>query len=328
VQTHTHKPVLTFCMLHRAVTLLEAKILVGDSDDDNDDDNDNDDEEEGEKEEGEKEEEGEGGNDVAYRLFCASMPDLNDTNREIVGKRICYYDKDSTCIESLGIQKEDLIEGSIAFDAVMKDKQGSWCTKCKRIKEKGGFGSAVNNPKLENRNSRREHRIAWGMHNGCNNSCKECQIKQTNKSRDKRSDAKTILQNVEKRIKRQGLKGEVISFDLPLEYVEFLLKESEYICPYLGIKMQRHKDRKQDGSSVFRTGKGFHKDSLSIDRLIPEKGYVIGNVVLCCQMANTLKWTYKAEEFLALRVLKKFGEQILKVVKNVENQTHRWNMMQ
>lgn len=37
------------------------------------------------------------------------------------------------------------------------------------------------------------------------------------------------------------------------------------------------------------TGKGWSGNALSLDKVVPEKGYVLGNVVLCTRRANTIK---------------------------------------
>lgn len=48
-------------------------------------------------------------------------------------------------------------------------------------------------------------------------------------------------------------------------------------CPILGIKLYSYK------------GKGPHDNSPSLDRCIPERGYVIGNINIISHKANTIK---------------------------------------
>lgn len=74
------------------------------------------------------------------------------------------------------------------------------------------------------------------------------------------------LTNIKVRAKKKGL-----PFDLTLEDLFF-----PDLCPVLGIPM------------VERSGK-FNDNSPSIDRLIPEKGYVKGNVRIISYRANRIK---------------------------------------
>lgn len=46
----------------------------------------------------------------------------------------------------------------------------------------------------------------------------------------------------------------------------------------------------------FARGKGHNPSSLSIDRIIPEKGYIAGNVVLCQKRINIIKNDFSIEE--------------------------------
>jgi|SRR6266566_2362061 len=74
------------------------------------------------------------------------------------------------------------------------------------------------------------------------------------------------LSNCKHRANKKG-----VPFDLTLEDVMF-----PEICPVLGIPM------------VMRSG-SFHDNSPSIDRMIPAKGYVKGNVQIISYRANRLK---------------------------------------
>jgi hypothetical protein len=74
------------------------------------------------------------------------------------------------------------------------------------------------------------------------------------------------LSNCKYRAKQKG-----VPFNLTLEDIEFT-----DICPILGIPM------------VMRAG-SFHDNSPSIDRIIPAKGYVKGNVRMISYRANRLK---------------------------------------
>ena len=101
-----------------------------------------------------------------------------------------------------------------------------------------------------------------------------------------------IHNSAKSRAKKKG-----IPFDLKLS--DIVVPEH---CPLLGIKLQHHK----------RNGKtaGFEQDSPSLDRLIPEKGYVRGNVWVVSLRANTIKNNATLEELqmLTKNLEKKFNE--------------------
>jgi len=83
------------------------------------------------------------------------------------------------------------------------------------------------------------------------------------------------LNKAKKRAAENGLE-----FNLTVEKMYQSLP-AEMICPILGIKMYFGGDR---------------DDSPSLDRLIPEKGYVIGNVQWVSKLANTIKSDHTPNE--------------------------------
>ena len=74
------------------------------------------------------------------------------------------------------------------------------------------------------------------------------------------------LNNIKHRAKKKGL-----PFNLTLEDLPF-----PAVCPILGIPL------------IVRSG-SFHDNSPSIDRLVPERGYVKGNVAIVSYRANRIK---------------------------------------
>jgi len=80
--------------------------------------------------------------------------------------------------------------------------------------------------------------------------------------------------------------------------IPFNLEHSDIVipthCPVLGIPLEH-------GT------KGFHESSPSIDRIIPEKGYVKGNIVVISFKANRMKQNSTTEE---LRKLADFFEKL------------------
>jgi hypothetical protein len=74
-----------------------------------------------------------------------------------------------------------------------------------------------------------------------------------------------------------------IPYDLDAEYIEEI---SPGICPVLGIDVKF-------GGGV-KT-----KASASLDRIVPEAGYVKGNVMVMSQLANTMKNEADSGELIA-----------------------------
>lgn len=79
------------------------------------------------------------------------------------------------------------------------------------------------------------------------------------------------------RARKQG-----IPFDLTAE--DIIIPKT---CPVFGIPL-------------FHGTKGFHENSPSIDKIIPEKGYVKGNVVVISFKANRMKQNATTQELIRL----------------------------
>ena len=83
---------------------------------------------------------------------------------------------------------------------------------------------------------------------------------------------KTMLNTARKRAKKNN-----IPFNLTEDYLKSIYP-SDMICPVLGFEMSMGLD-----------GNGWVDTSPSLDRIIPEKGYVQGNVVVISMRANSIK---------------------------------------
>lgn len=90
-----------------------------------------------------------------------------------------------------------------------------------------------------------------------------------------------MLRNARHRSEKRGL-----PFDLTLDDLEPLLVPR---CPVLGIRMVPASGRK-----------GPSEQSPSLDRIVPEKGYVRGNVVIISGRANRIKSDATCAELSAL----------------------------
>lgn len=89
------------------------------------------------------------------------------------------------------------------------------------------------------------------------------------------------------RSKRKG-----IPFDLTGEYLETIWTG---YCPVFDTELRKPFDRK---SKTHPDPRDKHQPSL--DRIIPAKGYVPGNVIWISTMANTIKQSATANEILAV----------------------------
>jgi hypothetical protein len=81
-------------------------------------------------------------------------------------------------------------------------------------------------------------------------------------------------------------KMRAIKQNIPFSITEKDVVIPEY-CPILGIKLEHHRGKP-----------GAYKNSPSLDRIIPEKGYVSGNVRVISQLANQCKGSATPEELL------------------------------
>jgi exonuclease VII large subunit len=98
---------------------------------------------------------------------------------------------------------------------------------------------------------------------------KETKLKQQRRQRTENKEARLCI-DIKSRIKNKN-----ISFNLDEEYVKEIWPKDDK-CPALNIE--------------FKRGEGMQIDaSPSIDRIIPELGYVKGNVQIICMLANRIK---------------------------------------
>ena len=88
------------------------------------------------------------------------------------------------------------------------------------------------------------------------------------------------------RAKNRAKKKNII-FNLTQEHLLDLWEKQGQRCFYSDVKM-----------SI--TGRQRNPYGVSLDRVLPEEGYVIGNVVLCCWGVNTAKQEFTLTEFLHL----------------------------
>ena len=85
-----------------------------------------------------------------------------------------------------------------------------------------------------------------------------------------------------------------LDYDIDSKYIESLMPD---YCPILGLEIKYGGGEKT-------------KFSASLDRVVPSKGYVKGNIMVICQLANLMKNEASSKEML------KFAEWVLETYKN------------
>jgi len=100
---------------------------------------------------------------------------------------------------------------------------------------------------------------------------------------------------------RHRAKRNNIPFNLTEDYLKSIYP-SDMICPVLGFEMSVGKDEN-----------GWADTSPSLDRIIPEKGYVQGNVIIVSMRANLIKTNATPEE---IRKVADFYEKVYEQLDN------------
>lgn len=91
------------------------------------------------------------------------------------------------------------------------------------------------------------------------------------------SEEKKMLNRAKTRAKKNNIPFSITEKDIVIP---------EY-CPIMGIKLEHHRGRP-----------GAYKSSPSLDKIIPELGYVPGNVRVISQLANQCKGNASIEEMI------------------------------
>jgi hypothetical protein len=111
--------------------------------------------------------------------------------------------------------------------------------------------------------------------------CNDCRRKQVYLNLN--SSIEKFLANSINR-KRTECKKKGIEFNLTKKFLLDLYEKQDGLCFYTDRKM------------VWKVGEGKSPDALSIDRVVFDKGYTIGNVVLCSNRINAIKRDVTLEE--------------------------------
>lgn len=113
-------------------------------------------------------------------------------------------------------------------------------------------------------------------------------------------------------IKLTDIKGRAkqnnLQFDLDHQFLRDLYLAQNGLCEYTGLPLKLV-------SQNFKSNGQADLDVMSLDRVLPDKGYTKGNVVLCCSAINKLKGSANPEElqsFISALAIKNFGTCRLK----------------
>jgi len=146
------------------------------------------------------------------------------------------------------------------------------CNKCNLSKQISEFGRHKKQP------------------DGVRTVCKECRKQESFLHYKDIDKQKHLLNAIKARAKNQGL-----SFNL--QYDDLTPPK---VCPVFNVEISRIKPHSNNSKRF----------SISIDRIIPEKGYVKDNIQIISQLANVMKHDASIDELkmFARWVFKTYGE--------------------
>lgn len=113
----------------------------------------------------------------------------------------------------------------------------------------------------------------------------ETKIRKKNNNREHRNTPYGLAVDLCSRARHRAQKGN-LPFNLTPEYILSVLP-APFVCPLLGARMVRGDNKVE-------------KFSPSLDRIVPERGYVQGNVMVISSLANQIKSTATADEIITV----------------------------
>ncbi|MDB9796139.1 hypothetical protein OAB44_01940 [Pelagibacteraceae bacterium] len=161
---------------------------------------------------------------------------------------------------------------------MLKNNKEKKCNRCSKIKYAKAFRVIKSNIGGW-KDYEKNHRRSW---------CNDCE-KENFAERYLKNPLPQMKSNAKIRAKKAG-----VPFNLSSDYIKSIMPK-DMICPVFNLKM----------TSVYGSKKKTNY-SPSIDRLIPDKGYVKGNVVIVSSLANQIKSEANLEEiYKVLKFYKK-----------------------
>lgn len=155
--------------------------------------------------------------------------------------------------------------GTIRKPINLVSEHSAQCNRCSEIKNLDHF-------QVNRRGQKYEYRFGF---------CNECRREKVLKNLN--SDNSKILRDIFNRLKTRCSKNK-IRFELTFEYFCKIRELQNDLCFYSNEKMD-----------LIR-GKGFNHNTLTTDKIVPEKGYVEGNIVFCSKRFNTVKSDLSLDE--------------------------------
>jgi hypothetical protein len=206
-------------------------------------------------------------NGLDRKIMEAYERDLS--NREIAAMVGCHHKTVALCLTRYGLTP--LLARGVPPERV--DDQHSRCRKCGDVQPNDQF------PFVRGRADARRLSI-----------CRACRAKD---AREALGASPESYFNDKHRRMVNGQRGshksrQELEYSLPHGYLASLWRWQEGLCFYSGQPMK------------MCLGNGKDPLGVSIDRVDPARGYVVGNVVLCCARVNTIKHDLSPEELKEL----------------------------
>lgn len=163
------------------------------------------------------------------------------------------------------LQKNGLKANYFGQPIDMIDVDHARCRKCNEVKY-------IDNFQFGRKGKKYEYRFSY---------CNECRKKQVYLNLN--NDINKFLADRFHRMKRRAKSKNIVC----------TITKEEFIVQY---NIQKGLCFYTDAQMVCEVGSELHRDSLSIDKLIPEQGYIEGNVVFTTHRINTCKCDLSLEE--------------------------------
>ena len=154
--------------------------------------------------------------------------------------------------------------GRLVYSFIKDDK--AICTKCGAWKPLSSFDIVKSHTRRDRKKYPEGRRRAI---------CHECFRAKVLKRRNRSIEAN--MHERISRLRRRATKEGIPLGDLTVEYFKYLWSKQNGKCFYFGEELD------------YRMGNTRANSSFSIDKIIPELGYIVGNIVFCSKKANIVK---------------------------------------
>lgn len=158
------------------------------------------------------------------------------------------------------LSKRNLKSARVNQKIVMVDDVNAECTKCGKVLLRADlpWGRVTTKP----------YQLSY---------CRRCLTEQV--VRNTKRSIPQYLMHRHRAIKAKCQQADV-PFDLPGGYLADLYEKQKGLCFYTDEEMKVYFGTKKSGA---------RRNSLSVDKILPEVGYIPGNIVLCIARANSVK---------------------------------------